>query len=130
MPLTPFNFLDKDLNYELHFGSSNSGYVLFPGPVDPIDQLSVCLWLKTSITGTFVYYHVEGEAGTAFQFGISSSSNLFGKMNGNLVERYLHHYRACFIQMECSKTSCIKTQLKLTVYLVYGNVPLVCKGNV
>ena len=84
---------NRNLNYELQFESSDSGYVLSPGPVGPVDQLSVCLWLKTSVTSTFVYYNVEGETGPAFQFGISSSSHLFGKINGSLAERDVpdHH---------------------------------------
>ena len=82
-------FIDKGLNYKLEFGSSELGYVLSPGPEDPIDQLSVCLWLKTSVTSTFVYYHVEGETGPGFQFGITSSKYLFGKINGSLAKRCL-----------------------------------------
>ena len=82
-------FIDTGLNYELQFGSNdNLAYVLSPGPVDPISELSVCLWLKTSVTSTFVYYHVEAEAGPAFQFGINPSNKLFGIINGSLSERY------------------------------------------
>lgn len=81
-------FIDKGLNYELQFDSSELVYVVSPGPVNRIDQLSVCLWLKTSVTSTFAYYHVEGETGPAFQFGITSSKYLFGKINGSLARRF------------------------------------------
>ena len=85
--LKPSFFSDKGLNYELKFDFNELAYALFPGPVDEILQLSVCLWLKTSATSTFVYYHVQGETGPAFQFGINSVGEFFGKINGSISKR-------------------------------------------
>ena len=82
-------FTDTGLNYELQFNSNKLGFVLHPGPSIPMNQITVCLWLKTSTASTFVYYHVDGETGPAFQFGINPSKKLFGHINGSLVKRYI-----------------------------------------
>ncbi|CAB3991322.1 sushi, von Willebrand factor type A, EGF and pentraxin domain-containing 1 [Paramuricea clavata] len=86
---------NKELNFELQFGSSNTGqpgYILSPGPEQPMRQLSVCLWIKISVASRFVLYDVENEDGPAVSFGIDSNYYLFTYMNGSLVNRSIEKF--------------------------------------
>ena len=73
------------LNFELHFDSNSSGHILAPGPKEPLEQLTVCFWLKISVGSTFVSYHVKHGDGPAFSFGMGSAYHLFAHINGDLV---------------------------------------------
>ena len=86
---SPLFVSDAGLNFELQFDSNSSGHILAPGPKEPLEQLTVCLWLKISVASTFVSYHVEHDDGPAFSFGIGSANYLFVHINGNRVNRYV-----------------------------------------